>query len=46
MHNALVNSTGLGVVVGLSQFEVLILMAGLVVPAAAIIAVATQAVSD
>ena len=42
MHNALVNSTGLVAVVGLPQFEVLVIMAGIVVLAAAIIAVATR----
>jgi membrane protease YdiL (CAAX protease family) len=42
MHNAIVNSTGLVVVVALPQFEVLVIMAGIVVLAAAIIAVATR----
>jgi hypothetical protein len=42
MHNAIVNSTGLVVVVGLPQFEVLVIMAGIVVLAGAIIAVATR----
>ena len=42
MHNAIVNSTGLVAVVGLPQFEVLVIMAGIVVLAAAIIAVATR----
>jgi hypothetical protein len=37
-----VNSTGLVVVVGLPQFEVLVIMAGIVVLACGIIAVATQ----
>jgi membrane protease YdiL (CAAX protease family) len=41
MHNAIVNSTGL-VVAALPQFEVLVIMAGIVVLAAAIIAVATR----
>jgi membrane protease YdiL (CAAX protease family) len=42
MHNAIVNSTGLVAVVGLPQFEVLLIMAGIVVLAAVIIAVATR----
>ena len=35
MHSAIVNSTGLVAVVGLPQFEVLVIMAGIVVLAAA-----------
>ena len=43
MHNAIVNSAGLvSAVVALPQFEVLVIMAGIVVLAAAIIAVATR----
>ena len=42
MHNAIVNPTGLVAVVALPQFEVLLIMAGIVVLAAAIIAVATR----
>jgi uncharacterized protein len=42
MHNAIVNSTGLVGVVDLPQFEVLVIMDGIVVLAAAIIAVATR----
>jgi hypothetical protein len=42
MHNAIVNSTGLVAVVGLPQFEVLVIMDGIVVLAAAIVAVATR----
>ena len=42
MHNAIVNSTGLVAVVGLPQFEVLVIMGGIVVLAGAIIAVATR----
>jgi hypothetical protein len=42
MHNAIVNSTGLVAVVTLPQFEVLAIMAGIVVLAAAIIPVATR----
>jgi hypothetical protein len=42
MHNAIVNSTGLVAVVGLPQFEVLVIMDGIVVLAGAIIAVATR----
>jgi hypothetical protein len=42
MHNAIVNSTGLVAVVGLPQFEVLVIMGGIVILAAAIIAVATR----
>jgi hypothetical protein len=42
MHNAIVNSTGLVAVVALPQFEVLLIMAGIVVLAAVIIAVATR----
>jgi CAAX protease family protein len=41
MHNAIVNPAGLVAVVGLPQFEVLVIMAGIVVLAAAIITVAT-----
>jgi hypothetical protein len=41
MHNAIVNTTGLVAVVALPQFEVLVIMAGIVVLAAAIIVVAT-----
>ena len=41
-HNAIVNPTGLVAVVALPQFEVLLIMAGIVVLAAAIIAVATR----
>jgi hypothetical protein len=42
MHNASVNSTGLVVVVGLPQFEVLVIMAGIVVLAGAIVVLATR----
>jgi uncharacterized protein len=42
MHNAIVNSTGLVAVVDLPQFEVLVIMDGIVVLAGAIIAVATR----
>jgi uncharacterized protein len=42
MHNAIVNSTGLVAVVALPQFEVLMIMAGIVVLAGAIITVATR----
>jgi hypothetical protein len=42
MHNAIVNSTGLLAVVALPQFEMLVIMDGIVVLAAAIIAVATR----
>jgi uncharacterized protein len=42
MHNAIVNSTGLVAVVGLPQFDVLVIMAGIVVLAAVIIAVGTR----
>lgn len=42
MHNGIVNSAGLVGVVALPQFEVLVIMAGIVVLAAAIIAVATR----
>jgi membrane protease YdiL (CAAX protease family) len=42
MHNAIVNSTGLVAVVGLPQFDVLVIMAALVVLAGAIIAIATR----
>jgi sugar phosphate permease len=42
MHNAIVNSTGLVAVFGLPQFEALVIMDGIVVLAAAIIAVATR----
>ena len=42
MHNAIVNSTGPVAVIALPQFEVLLIMAGIVVLAAAIIAVATR----
>jgi len=41
MHNAIVNSTGLVAVVALPQLEVLVIMAGIVVLAASIIAIAT-----
>jgi hypothetical protein len=41
MHNAIVNSIGLVAVVDLPQFEVLLVMDGVVVVAAMIIAVAT-----
>jgi membrane protease YdiL (CAAX protease family) len=41
-HNAIVNSTGLVAVVALPQFDVLLIMAGIVVLAGAIIAVATR----
>ena len=41
MHNAIVNPTGLVAVVALPQFEVLVIMAGIVVLAAVIIAVTT-----
>jgi uncharacterized protein len=41
-HNAIVNSTGLVAVVGLPQSDVLVIMAGLVVLAGAIIAIATR----
>jgi hypothetical protein len=41
MHNAIVNSTGLVAVVGLPQFEVLMIMAGIVVLAGAIVVLAT-----
>ena len=41
MHNAIVNSAGL-VVVALPQFEVLMIMAGIVVLAGAIIAVGSR----
>ena len=42
MHNAIVNSSGLVAVVGLPQFDVLVIMAGLVVLAGAIIAITTR----
>jgi membrane protease YdiL (CAAX protease family) len=42
MHNATVNSTGLVAVVALPQFEVLVIMAGIVVLAAALIVIATR----
>jgi hypothetical protein len=42
MHNAIVNATGLLAVVGLPEFEVLVIMAGIVVIAAAIITVAAR----
>jgi hypothetical protein len=42
MHNAIVNPTGLVAVVDLPQFEVLVIMAGIVVLAAAIIGMATR----
>ena len=42
MHKAIVNSTGLVAIVALPQFDVLMVMAGLVVLAAAIIAIATR----
>ena len=42
MHNAIVNSTGPVAVVALPQFEVSVIMAGIVVLAAAIITVATR----
>jgi CAAX protease family protein len=42
MHNAIVNPTGLVAAVGLPQFEVLVIMGGIVVLAAAIIALATR----
>jgi hypothetical protein len=42
MHNAIVNSTGLVAVFGLPQLEALVIMDGIVVLAAAIIAVATR----
>jgi CAAX protease family protein len=42
MHNAIVSSTGLVAVLGLPQFEALVIMDGIVVLAAAIIAVATR----
>jgi hypothetical protein len=42
MHNAIVNSAGLVAVVALPQFEVLVIMAGIVVLDAAIIAIATR----
>jgi membrane protease YdiL (CAAX protease family) len=42
MHNAIVNSAGLVAVVDLPQFEVLLIMDGMVVLAGAIIAVATR----
>ena len=42
MHNAIVNPTGLVAVVGLPQFDVLMIMAGTVVLAAAIIVIATR----
>jgi hypothetical protein len=42
MHNAIVNTAGLVAVVALPRFEVLVIMAGIVVLAAPIIAVATR----
>ena len=42
MHNAIVNPTGLVAVVGLPQFEVLVIMAGIVVLAGAIVVLATR----
>jgi len=42
MHNAIVNPTGLVAAVALPQFEVLVIMGGIVVLAAAIIAVTTR----
>ena len=42
MHNAIVNPTGLVAAAGLPQFEVLSIMAGIVVLAAAVIAIATR----
>jgi membrane protease YdiL (CAAX protease family) len=42
MHNAIVNSTGLVAVVALPQFEVLVIMAGIVVLAGAIVLLATR----
>jgi hypothetical protein len=42
MHNAIVNPTGLVAVIALPQFDVLVIMAGIVVLAAAIITVATR----
>ena len=42
MHNAIVNSTGLVAVVALPQFEVLVIMAGIVVLAGAIVVLATR----
>jgi len=42
MHNAIVNSTGLVAVVGLPQFEVLVIMAGIVVLAGVIVVLATR----
>jgi uncharacterized protein len=42
MHNAIVSSTGLVAVVALPQFEVVVIMAAIVVLAGAIIAVATR----
>jgi membrane protease YdiL (CAAX protease family) len=43
MHNAIVNPTGLVAVIALPQFEVLLIMAGIVVFAAVIITVVPQA---
>ena len=42
MHNAIVNPTGLVAVIGLPQFEVLLIMAGIVVLAGAIVVLATR----
>jgi membrane protease YdiL (CAAX protease family) len=42
MHNAIVNPTGLVAVIGLPQFEVLVIMAGIVVLAGAIVVLATR----
>jgi hypothetical protein len=42
MHNAIVNTTGLVAVVALPQFQVLVIMVGIVVLAATIITIATR----
>jgi hypothetical protein len=42
MYNAIVNSTGLVAVLALPQFEVLVIIAGLVVLAGAIVVLATR----
>jgi hypothetical protein len=42
MHNAIVNPTGLAAVVALPQFEVLVIMAGIVVLTGAILVLATR----
>jgi len=42
MHNAIVNPTGLVALVDLPQFEVLVIMAGIVVLAGAIVVLATR----